>query len=287
MTGHGAARAELGAASIRLEIRCVNHRHFDARLSYPKALAAHAPRLEATARKRLIRGRVQIALTLDRGPSGEVELDKARAKSAYLALNDLHNELELSGELPLSILDIVPDLFRAAELDEEDTTRILDRLCHDACSSLIAMQQAEGAAVANDVRGHLDRLEAEVEAVSERLPQVLRLAHEKLKARLGRLLDEKVEVDGARLAQEIAILADRSDVSEELARLRSHFVQARAMLDDTEEIETGRKLDFLLQEMSRETNTLGAKSADAELAQAVVRMKAAISKMREQAQNLL
>jgi len=288
MTGHGAAEAPLGAGRVAIEVRAINHRYLDVRVRLPSQLAEHAASIESRVRKSLRRGRVEVHGRVEGDVVGPPRLDVARAKSAFEQLCALRDDLRPDEPVPLSLLSSVPDLFVAdAPRVTSEVSDALHGATDDACAQVWSMRAAEGAALAKDIESNLDALLAQLASVGARTDAVVDGYRDRLRERIERLLSgTEVALDEGRLEHEVALLADRADIAEELTRLRSHAEQLRALIhaeDDT----AGKRLDFLLQEMSRETNTIGAKSSDAELARAVIEMKAAISRMREQAQNVL
>jgi uncharacterized protein (TIGR00255 family) len=288
MTGHGVGDAPLGHGRVLIEVRAVNHRYLEVRVRLPIELTAHASMLEERVRRSLKRGRVEVNGRLDGDVCGPPVLDRARAKDAFAQLCTLRDELRPDEPVPLSLLACLPDLFGGRAVGDHETARIaLETACDAACESAWRMRACEGSALGEDLRQHLGALCDALARARERAPLVVEGHRERLRARIERLLgDAEVALDEGRLEHEIALFADRADISEELARLASHGEQMRTVLDG-EDAEAGKKLDFLLQEMTREANTIGSKSADAELAQLVIAMKTAISRMREQAQNVL
>lgn len=287
MTGHGLADAPLGAGRVSIEIRAINHRYFDARVRLPLEIAEHTALVEERVRHALRRGRVEVLGRFE-GDIAPVELDVRRARAAFEQLARLRDELRPDEPVPLGLLAAVPDLFRSGSAHAPAAVvAALSAATDAACAALWAMREREGAALALDLEGHLDRLVEELGRVEARAPAVVEAYREKLGRRIERLLsDRDVALDAGRLEQELAILADRADVAEEIARLHSHVEQVRALLAGDDD-GAGKRLDFLLQEMTRETNTIGSKSVDADLARAVVEMKTCVSRMREQAQNVL
>lgn len=286
MTGHGIGEAPVEAGRVVLEVRAINHRYLDVRVRLPVELQEHAGRLEERVRSALKRGRVDVLGRLEGEVIAPPELDVARAKAAFSQLCALRDELRPDEPVPLSLLASVPDLFRSpAQLGgaiPEALTIATDAACIEVC----AMRKLEGAALAADLRANLKALLAQLDVVSGRCAHVVASYRGKLHQRLERLLDgTEVSLDDGRIEHEVAVFADRADVSEEVTRLGSHANQMSTLLDSSSA--SGKRLDFLLQEMSRETNTIGSKCSDAESSHAVVEMKTAISRMREQAQNVL
>lgn len=293
MTGFGVGDAPLAAAGraspagkVCVEIRSVNHRYLDVRVRAPSQLPDLAGTVEAIARERLTRGRFDVAVRLEGAALGGVTLDRERARSVFAALVALRDELAPGVDVPLSILGAVPDLFVPAVAQVgDDLVAALSSAFDVALEALDAMRQDEGAALSEDLVRRLATVRQLSRAIAARAPSVLAIYQKKLKERAERLrLSSDVEVDAGRLEQEIALFADRVDICEELTRLESHTAQFESLLRRSDPV--GRRLDFLLQEMAREANTIGAKSQDAETAHAVVELKAEIERIREQAQNV-
>ncbi len=285
MTGYGVGEAATPAGRLIVEIRAVNHRFLDVRVRAPRELVDLVPFSEQLARERLARGRIEIGMRLDGGSGSPITLDVARARAAYGALCALRDELAPASEVPLSLLSVVPDLFVSSSEQQRDALRVAFRACFDlALSALDKMRRDEGRALADDLRARLASVRRGADAIATRVPAIVEGYQKRLKQRVGRLLGEGVHLDAGRLEQETALLADRADVSEELTRLSSHCSQYEALLDHGDAV--GRRLDFLLQEMVREVNTIGSKAQDAEVAHLVVDVKSELERMREQVQNV-
>jgi uncharacterized protein (TIGR00255 family) len=298
MTGFGIGEAALGSSGeppcspgvsggkLSVEIRAVNHRYLDVRVRAPNHLPDLATAVESLARERLSRGRFDVTVRLEGAALGAVTLHKARARSVFASLVALRDELAPGTEVPLSLLGAVPDLFvPSIEQDGDAMRHALSAAFDAALESLDAMRLREGLALGDDIVRRLVTVRRLAAAVNERAPQVVELYKKKLKERAERLrLASEVEVDPGRLEQELALYADRVDICEELTRLESHSSHFETLLVGSEAV--GRRLDFLLQEMAREANTIGAKSQDAGIAHAVVELKAEIERMREQVQNV-
>lgn len=298
MTGHGAASAALGDMLVEVDIRCVNHRFVDTRVRGATALLAHTARLEDLLRRRLRRGRIeaQVAIsTADASPAPQ--LDEVRARAAYAQLVRLRDELCPGEPVPLSLLQCVPDLFTQAPGPPETALRsALITAAEQACDHVWSMRRTEGDALRTDLIRHRRTLEASLKVVQTRAPMSVARHRERLRARIAEWVDLRTHIQPERLEQEVALVADRTDISEEIARLSSHLAQLDSLLGQAEPEseprdgsplpEVGKRLDFLLQEMHRETQTIGAKSADAAIAQEVIDMKSALHRMREQAANV-
>jgi uncharacterized protein (TIGR00255 family) len=242
--------------------------------------------IEQMSREKLGRGRYEVAVRVDGADLDVPALDRPRAKAAYLALCALRDEVAPGSEVPLSVLAAVPDLFASSAEHQIDRLREATRAAFAvAVTTLDAMRSREGDALHRDLSGRLDRVKQLAKDIAARSPDVLEAHRKRLRERAERIrASAEIDVNPARLEQEVALFAERSDICEELTRLESHCGQFAASLDGDEA--TGRRLDFLLQEMARETNTVGAKSPDVHIAHAVVEVKVEIERMREQVQNV-
>ncbi|MGE0785210.1 MAG: YicC/YloC family endoribonuclease [Sandaracinaceae bacterium] len=286
MTGQGSGRAEIeGVGVVIVDLRSVNHRYFDARLRLDPELAPYAGELEDQLRRAVVRGRVEVTARAERATPGVPTLDRAAARAAFEQLCELRDELRPNEPVPLSLLATVPNLFvAAAPIDPDAMRTALRAAARDAAESLRSMRAREGTALAEEMLRHLDALDAGTTAARARVPEVTRQYADKLRARIATLVADATLLDEGRLEHEVALVADRADVAEELARLESHLAQARSEIADGSD---GKRLDFLFQEMSREVNTLSQKSSDAELARIAIEMKTAVARLREQVQNVL
>ena len=285
MTGFGAGTHVLSPPSIgkvHVELRALNHRFLEVRVRASRELADLATHTELFARERFSRGRIEIVIRGEGLASASPVLDRARAREAWNQIVQLRDAVAPGEPVPLSLLSVVPDLFTVNEHTSEELREPLRAALTEAAADLDAMRSKEGAALERVLRGHLARVESLASDVLAHAPEALAAAQKRLRERIERLA--ATEADPARVAQEIAILADRSDVAEEIARLRSHAEQL-AQLFSTD-VPVGRRIDFLLQEMTREANTIGSKSSDVAIARTVVELKAEIERMREQAQNV-
>jgi uncharacterized protein (TIGR00255 family) len=286
MTGFGAGEVPYGNGKLGVEIRGVNHRFLDVRVRAPRELADLVGFVEQVAREKLSRGRYEVTVRLDGSAFDAPALDRTRARAAYLALCTLRDEIAPGMEVPLSVLGAIPDLFSTSAAREIDRLREATRGAFAAAAeSLDAMRSREGAALGGDLAARLARIRELAGEISKRSPEVVEAHRKRLRERAERFrLSTEIDMNTSRLEQEVALFAERSDICEELIRLESHCGQVAASLQEAEP--TGRRLDFLLQEMARETNTIGAKSPDAQIAHAVVEVKVEIERMREQVQNV-
>ena len=287
MTGYGRGQQLLHGRSITVEIRSVNHRYFAFSCRTPRGCAFLEDRLKRTLQQAISRGKVEVSLTLQTVESrgGAVAVDHALAGQYLTALRALAAEYGLTDDLTLSTVARLPDLFTVCrgEEDEEELAADVLSVLQEALDRFVAMREAEGERLRADVLSRLFTLEEHLAFVEERSPQTVAEYRARLTAKLNELLGGAV-ADEARILTEAAIVADRLAVDEETVRLHSHIAQLRGILDCAEPV--GRKLDFLVQEMNRETNTIGSKCSDTAIAGHVVEMKSEIEKIREQIQNI-
>lgn len=286
MTGYGVGEAPLGEGRLTLEVRALNHRYVDVRVRLPVELSDYAFFTEQKARELLSRGRFDIGVRVDDAALPAPNLSIARARSIYLALQMLRDELAPGTELPVSAVTAIPELIQApSTMQSEQIQNALVVALKAAVVHLNQMREQEGAALGRELGRRLELARSLRERIREQAERLVPLHRSRLEERVERLLkDSNVAIDQGRLELELALLADRTDVTEELVRLDSHFDQIERLLASDELI--GRRLDFLLQEVGREVNTVGAKSQDAELSHVVVEMKAEVERMREQVQNV-
>jgi uncharacterized protein (TIGR00255 family) len=289
MTGFGAAAREGEGLRVEVEARSVNHRHLHVALRAPPAVEARLADVEALVRAAVARGSVTLSVQLRRTRAA------APARIVTPVLQDYAAQLrDAASELGLELRDIdlgallrlpgvVEDAPASALTDAEFA--VLAAAVEEALATLVRMREREGAQLAPELLSLVDELERHAARVERRLPEVVQAHFRRLRERLDALLAERqAGVPDELLAREVAVLADRSDVAEELQRLRSHAAQWRAAV--SEGGVAGRRLDFLSQELGREANTLGAKSSDAEVSAAVVDLKVTVERLREQAANL-
>ncbi|HET8937238.1 MAG TPA: DUF1732 domain-containing protein [Polyangiales bacterium] len=289
MTGYGRGTAALGAATLIVDLRSVNHRFFELRLHLTPELTGKAALLEEVARQAVSRGRVDLSARIEGPPPRTVQLDHTRARAAFAELEALQRELAPSEPLPMSLLGTVPGLFREAGGPGEPAIEQACRAAAElACRELLAMRRAEGARLAQDLVERCEHITRELAALQPTLPALVRMQQDKLRGRIAQLLGPNgLPVDSARIEHEIAVLADRADISEELTRLDAHANALLPLLRAASDEPVGHRLDFLLQEMTREANTSAAKLPDAKSTQTMLAIKAELLRMREQVQNVL
>ena len=289
MTGYGRWEVEAPLQKWIVELKSLNHRFLDLSLGLPRHLWALEERCRKLVKERLARGRVEMQLSYESKPGAaalHLRLDQAAAAEARAVLEGLKAAADLTEPLKLEHFLKFADFLVSREreaLDLEETWEILSQALTQALMVLEEMRVREGAALGAEMAGHLDQLSQEVGRIKEQAPALPQLWQEKLKSRLEELLSE-AGVDETRLAQEAAFLAERRDIAEELARLESHAAQFREALAAPGP--AGRKLEFLLQEMLREINTIGSKAGDLAITQAVLTAKGILERLREQVQNV-
>ena len=289
MTGYGRAESTGARTILTVECKSVNHRHLDVSLKLPRVLAA----FEADAR-RLIqasvqRGRVDVSTTVTTAEGtvlNPLTVNVAQAREYADAARRLSEALDLSDGPSLGWVMGQPGVLTREEqvaLSADEAWPLLEKALAGALAMMVERRETEGAALARELTGLRAVLTGHVDAVARRLPAAVERRAARLTERMRAML-VGAELDQARLAAEVAVWADRTDVSEELARLRAHLTQLAALLDGDEPV--GRTLDFLIQEINREVNTIGSKADDLEISQAVIAAKATLEKMREQVQNI-
>jgi uncharacterized protein (TIGR00255 family) len=285
MTGFGSAEGDVLGGRLSIEIRSVNHRHYNPQLKLPLELAGLEAPLRERLRQLLERGHVTVSARWVEAPAGEgsVTVDVARAQQVLAAAKELKRRLKLKGEVDLAFVARQPDVLAlqhdGAAAEWEDVAPLVER----AGQELVAMRAREGAALAAELEGRLAALEAGAASIERRAPERLSAELARLKKAVAELAGG-VQVDEQRLAIEVALLADRVDITEELVRLRTHVAACRAAL--ASEGAVGKQLGFLGQELLREVNTIGSKANDAGITQTVITMKGELEKFREQLENL-
>lgn len=292
MTGYGDAERETAAGRLRAEARTVNHRFFSLNLRLGRGLESFEPQVREWLRARLPRGHVSFSLRLetpDRVGDEDValRLDQARARQYLRLLTQLQSDLALPGTVDVALLSRFNDIFVHEDegerpLPDADEVRAVTERAADA---VIAMREQEGLRLRDDLEGRLQGIEAAMSRIAELAPARLTTERDRMRRVVGELL-ENVPVDEDRIAREIAHMAERWDISEELVRLRSHLELFRESLADASADPVGKRLSFLIQEMNRETNTIGSKANDAAIEHRVITIKDEIERLREQVENV-
>jgi len=287
MTGFGRGEYQENGKRVSIEIKTVNHRYMDVFVKFPRMLAFLEDKVRDLISKNISRGKIDVFISYE--DSGEdsktVVVDEALAGAYLKALNTLGGKFDLRDDVTVSMLSKFPDVLRVekVEEDEGELIRIVLTAVEKALDSLLKMRSVEGVALKTSLLEKLNNISMTVKEIEERAPGVVIDYKDRLNNRLKELLEQQA-VDENRIATEVAIFADRCSVDEELVRLKSHITQFKDTLDL--EIPIGRKLDFIVQEMNREINTIGSKANDVNITKYVVEVKSEIEKLREQVQNI-
>jgi uncharacterized protein (TIGR00255 family) len=286
MTGYGRGEATNGGVTVVVEIKSVNNRFRDINARMPREYMVLEPRVAAIVKERVTRGRVDVYIRRSATESNQmVHADPVLAERYLVAVRAVAQRLQVATDhIQLDALLSQPGVLSLQEMEADALTEweVVETALHAAMEELYAMRQTEGAALHADLLGHLSAMEAKHIEVSQQTEGLVDRLHKRMEERLQRLLADRF--DANRVVQEAAVLADKADVSEELARLVSHFSQFRLALDSDEPV--GRRLEFLVQEMNREVNTLGSKAAEHPVSVAVVEMKSVLERVREQSANV-
>ena len=276
----------IGGARASVEIRTVNHRFFSPNLKLPTSLGRFEGELRELLRQKITRGHVALTARLDRDAAGSSSIDETRVAYYANALRELQKKLALPGEVDLATILRLPDVIGSSS-DEVDagTGEALAALVTRAIENLIAMRRAEGAQLATFLVERVSAVEAALARIEARAPIRLKEQHERIKRTVSDLIGG-AGADPQRISQEVAILADKLDVAEELDRFRSHLSAFKATAGATTADPVGKRLGFILQEMVREANTIGSKANDAAMLDEVIAIKEELERIREQVENL-
>ncbi|WP_075425635.1 YicC/YloC family endoribonuclease [Ruminococcus sp. XPD3002] len=287
MTGYGRSQMLLNGREILVEIRSVNHRYFEYSSRIPRAYNYIDEKLKALLKKGISRGKVEVAVTINNieGKDSVIAINKGAAEGYVTALRSIADELSLEDDLSLSKLIKLPDIFniQKAPDDEEQIWNDVSLTAQEALERFVSMRSIEGEKLRADIVSKADGIIGMVAKVEELSPKTVENYRAKLTQKLNEILESK-DIDQQRIVTEAAVFAEKIAVDEETVRLRSHIAQLKDMADSDEPV--GRKLDFIVQEMNREVNTIGSKAQDLDITKIVVDMKAEIEKIREQIQNI-
>lgn len=287
MTGFGRAEAVSRERKVSVELKSVNHRYLDLNIKMPKRLSYFEGEIRNVMKTYIRRGKVDVFITYEDYTMGGMALKyNAELAKEYLGyLNQMSEELGIENDIRVSTLSRYPDVFTMEEQapDEEELWNFLESPLHEACRKFVETRQREGANLKQDLLGKLDGLEAKVDVVEKRSPEVVKAYREKLEAKMHELLEDN-QIDDSRIAAEVILFSDKICNDEETVRLRSHIHGMRKILDENEGV--GRKMDFMAQEMNREANTILSKSNDLIVSNAAIDLKTEIEKIREQIQNI-
>ena len=290
MTGYGRAEAVLGGRKYVVEIKSLNHRYLELSLRIPANLLPLEMEIKKKINEQLIRGKIDITIRRETysGIEGSrlLEVNLPLVKNYYDLLIQLKDLFNLKEDITLDMMAGLKDVFIPLETLEDEITVLWEGLAgvlSNAIAALIDMRQKEGEVLGQDLTARLYLINEHLDEIDARAPQIVLEYQKRLVARIRELMDGMV-IDESRLSQEVAIMAEKSDITEEIVRFRSHIKQFFEMLKSPEAM--GRKVDFLIQEMNREVNTIGSKSSDAQVSCHVIEIKSELAKLREQVQNL-
>lgn len=289
MTGYGRATSVLDGKNYIIETKSVNHRGVEVAVRLPGMFASLETEIKKVIGQKLFRGRIEVYVRVESDLHGEVgeklEANLPLIKHYYSLLNQVKQEFDLKDEITLSMIARLKDIFYYSECDVnlEKVWKHLQKILVNSIDFLIKMREKEGKLLHKDFVLRLNMIRDYLNALKLRVPQVVVEYQERLSRRVRELTDS-LEIDESRLSQEVAIMAEKSDVTEEIVRFESHLSQFEEMLESNDPI--GRKMDFLLQEMLREVNTAGSKSSDLNISHIVIEIKSELAKLREQVQNV-
>ena len=291
MTGFGEAERDTPVGRLRCEIKTVNHRYFSVNLRLSAALERYEPQVREWLRGLLPRGHVNCSIRLQTGTSNtegpELILDEARAQQYLTILRDMKQRFGLAGDVDLALLSRFNELIKPAEPEDMDAISADDikDVTEKAARAAVSMREIEGKKLADDLQGRLAAIEKAMALIAQQAPQRMVAERDRMKRVITELAGE-VGIDEDRITREVAYMAERMDISEELVRLRSHIDLFRQILTTKSEDTVGKRLGFLTQEMHRETNTIGSKANDSQIEHHVISIKDEIERLREQVENV-
>ncbi len=287
MTGFGRAKNQVNGFDITVEIKSVNHRYFEFSCRMPRAYNFLEEKIKSYLNQKISRGKVEVSIMVDdlNQNSTVVEINREYADAYIKALGDLSKQYKLKNDVKVSTLAINTEMFkvRRQQIEDDVIEAAIMPVLEEACDNFISMRSVEGERLLKDVISRTDYILSKVEIIEARSPETVAAYQERITNKIKDLLGDNT-VDEQRILTEVAIFADKVAVAEETVRLRSHIKQFAGLLESDEPV--GRKLDFIVQEMNRETNTIGSKAQDIEIAHIVVDIKSEIEKIREQIQNM-
>lgn len=288
MTGFGRGEAEDAQRQFTVEIKSVNHRYNDIVVRMPKRLTYLEEKIKDLIKNEVKRGRVEVYISLENTGEGDtkISLNRSLVSQYYQCLQEIKASFEVKDDISVSALSKFPDVFilESREEDEDEIWQCLKGAVVKAIEMLMKMRQAEGEKLAEDIVGRCEYIGSIIKTIEKKSPEIVQDYKNKLRERITEMLEDTIQIDDSRLSMEVAIFADKSSITEEVVRLNSHIGQLKKSLEEHQPI--GRKLDFLIQEMNREINTIGSKSSDLEIVNHVVDVKSELEKIREQVQNI-
>ena len=289
MTGFGRGEYTDGKRRIVVEIKSVNHRYSDISIKMPRRYGFAEDKVKSTVKEKIRRGKVDVSIMVENITENDVniKLNEMLAKQYFDNLNQLKSQFELDGDVSLKLLATMPDVMKAIPdvEDEEEITKAILIPTAEAAANLEAMRAVEGEKLAEDLIAKGDNVKELLDKIEERAPIVAAAYTEKLRERITALIGDSVQVPEDRILVEAAIFADKCAIDEEITRLNSHIIQLKNIITKSTQPD-GKKLDFLVQEMNREANTIGSKANDITITGHMLDIKSEIEKIREQVQNI-
>ena len=287
MTGYGRGQQIIDGREITVEIKSVNHRYFEFSARVPRAYGYLEEKLKSFVQSKVSRGKVDVGVTIFNieGKDAQIEVNQSIAVGYIDALRKANETIGLNDDLSLSQLIRLPDIFNVVKTteDEEVIWNLVKTVAEEALNNFVSMRETEGQKMKDDIKSRLAYISELVGKVEERSPMVTESYRERLYNKISEILNDK-KIDEQRILTEAAIFSEKTAVDEETVRLKSHIQQFTTLLETTDSV--GRKLDFLIQEFNRESNTIGSKAQDVEITRIVVELKSEIEKIREQIQNI-
>ena len=288
MTGFGRGEYKDENLSFVVECKTINHKYTDINIRLPRKISFLEDKIRNFVKDYVKRGRVDLYIKLEslNNNDSTLKFDEGLANQYYNILNDIKNKFNLSDDITVMNIAKFPDIVKIEEKEEDESIiwNSLSKALEDCLTKLKDMREEEGAKLSSDIKMRCDLLKNYVEEIEKYSYNVVIDYKEKLRNRINELLEGTIEIDENRLVQEVAIYADKSSITEETVRFKSHIVQLKKTIDKKDSI--GRKIDFLIQEMNREINTMGSKSSDLNITNLVVEVKSELEKIREQIQNI-
>lgn len=288
MTGFGRCEYENEKFKFVIEIKSVNHRYNDIIIKMPKKLNSLEERMKNVIKERISRGRIEVYINFEEGKvdNYSIKINEKLLDEYVVALNNISERYCAKNDISTSLLARYPDALKIEyeETDEEVIWEALENTLRSALDLLMDMRAREGESLKKDVLGRIEEIDVIISEIEKRAPEIIAVHKQKMLDRIKELIDDSIEIDEGRIAMEVAVFSDKTNITEEIVRLRSHFKQFSDILSESKSV--GRKLDFLIQEINREVNTIGSKSPDIDISNYVVDMKSEIEKIREQIQNI-
>ena len=288
MTGYGRAESVCDGRRFSVEIKSLNHRYLEMSVRLPGIISQLEVDIKKKLGEKLSRGKIEVNIRMDMENgerAGKYDLNLSLAKNYHALLLKLKQELNLADDVTLDLIAGLGGIFVPLDTGEDIAAlwKQLEKALDEAMATLVEMKRREGAVLYRDLVSRIDLMKNCLDSIAQRAPQAVAGYQKRLAERVKEITGG-MEIDAARLCQEVAIMAEKSDITEEIVRFSSHICQFNDMLGSDEAV--GRKVDFLLQEMGREVNTIGSKSNDAEISRSVIEIKSELAKVREQVQNI-